>query len=369
MVYNILAVCSVENGKIVAESVYGQGSTFTIQVDQKIVPKTIEDFEQEEKLSDTVGFEASNSKIIVVDDNKINLKVAERLLRDYKAEITLLPSGYDCINKVLENNTFGLILMDDMMPKMTGVETLQNLKKIMGFKTPVVALTANAISGMKEQYLAAGFDDYLPKPIDRKQLDAVLRKYLTPTGDSEKVIVRSTKPAVCVISNDIFNYYIEEEEVVFPCYVSNEAHMLAEKLDIVGDVVPTLDKKQEESHFNNVEFLKANGVDVDHGLELLGDMDMYNMTVAGFLDEQIRRVPELGKYKKAGDMANYAILVHSMKSDSKYLGLMKLADLAYQHEMASKSNDINFVNDKYDDLIDEVNITYNILSEYIGNKE
>ena len=217
---------------------------------------------------------------------------------------------------------------------------------------------------------AQRFDDYLPKPIDRKQLDAVLRKYLQVTGSTEKVVVKSTKPAVCIISDEIFNYYVEEHEIRYPAYVSSEAHMLAEKLEITGDVIPpVVTQNTEESHLNSVEYLKKMGVDVDHGLELLGDMDMYNMTVTGFLEEQLRRVPEIAKFKKAGDMPNYAILVHSMKSDSKYLGLMTLADIAYKHEMASKGNDINFVNQNYDALIAEVNRTYNILCEYIGTKK
>ena len=87
-------------------------------------------------------------------------------------------SGFDCIKKIEEGNTYDLILMDDMMPKMSGVETFKKLKEIDNFDIPVIALTANAISGMKENYLNIGFNDYISKPIDKKELERVLKTYL-----------------------------------------------------------------------------------------------------------------------------------------------------------------------------------------------
>ncbi len=115
----------------------------------------------------------------------------------------------------------------------------------------------------------------------------------------------------------------------------------------------------------NREFLEKNGIDVAHGLELLGDMEMYNETISDFLEEQKTRIPALKEYKEQGDCENYAILAHAMKSDSKYLGFTKLIELAYAHELKGKENDIAFINDHFEELMEEANRIENVLKEYI----
>ena len=165
-------------GKIVVQSVYGQGSKFTIALDQKIVENPTNPALCEKKVDDIKNLDLSNKRVLVVDDNRINLKVAARLLSDYKCIVETLESGFNCIEKHEVGAHYDLILMDDMMPKMSGVETLNKLKAMEDFKTPVVALTANAISGMREKYLAEGFDDYLAKPIEKDELKRVLNKFL-----------------------------------------------------------------------------------------------------------------------------------------------------------------------------------------------
>ena len=117
-------------------------------------------------------------KVLVVDDNLLNIKVAERLLAKYNVTIESVMSGQECLDKV-NAGKYNLILLDDMMPKMTGGETFVKLKEIEGFNTPVVILTANAITGMREQYLSEGFDDYLAKPIEQLELNRVMKKYLS----------------------------------------------------------------------------------------------------------------------------------------------------------------------------------------------
>ena len=163
------------NGTIVVQSIYGKGSKFTIAIDQRVVHKEVVVENKEEKKVSEVH--AEGRKVLIVDDNKINLKVASRLLENYKLDITTVESGALCIDKV-NSDTYDLILMDDMMPNMSGVETLLKLKEIDGFATPVVALTANAVTGMKEKYLNDGFDDYLAKPINRDELNNIVAKYL-----------------------------------------------------------------------------------------------------------------------------------------------------------------------------------------------
>lgn len=164
------------HGKIVVQSIYGKGSRFTVAIDQRIVDKKV--IEPEETLDEFVLFDATGKKILVVDDNKVNLKVAARLLKDYKVEVVEVDNGYECIQRIRNNEHFDLVLLDDMMPKMSGVETLKHLKEDSSYSVPTVALTANAISGMKEKYLSDGFDDYLSKPIDKNELNRVIRKFL-----------------------------------------------------------------------------------------------------------------------------------------------------------------------------------------------
>lgn len=166
------------NGKIVVQSTYGEGSRFTVAIDQKIVktPKiTIKDQNEQKEVK---AFDVSGKRILVVDDNKLNLKVAARLLKEYNVEIETIDSGFECIEKIKAGQTYDLILMDDMMPKMTGTETIAKLKQIEGYNIPTIALTANAISGMKEKYMKAGFDGYLSKPIDKLELNRIINDFL-----------------------------------------------------------------------------------------------------------------------------------------------------------------------------------------------
>ena len=299
------------NGKIVVQSKYGEGSKFTITIDQKIVENiTISLDENDNSIKEDLDL--SNKKVLVVDDNKLNIKVATRLLEAYKLTIDSAMSGEECINKLLEGNKYDLILMDDMMPKMSGTETLNKIKEDNIFDGPVIALTANALTGMKEKYIELGFNDYLAKPIEKSELNRVLKKYLI---NDKYVIINSRK----------------------------EVHM-------------------------NKEYLESNGIDVEKGLELLGDMDMYNETMEDFLSEINDKYPKLIEYKNLNDMENYSILVHSIKSDSKYLGFTDLAQIAYDHELKSKENDTSYVNSNFNFLQDEINRIINIIKKYLGKE-
>ncbi len=161
-------------GKIVVQSIYEKGSKFTIGLDQRIVAKT-----SLETVKKTTGkLTCSNKKVLVVDDNTLNLKVAERLLKTYGLIIDTIDSGEKAIDKIRKGDSYDLILMDDMMPHLSGTNTLKKLKENPNFQIPTVALTANAISGMREKYISEGFDDYLAKPINKQELEEILNKFL-----------------------------------------------------------------------------------------------------------------------------------------------------------------------------------------------
>ncbi len=186
-------------GNIVVSSIYGEGSNFTVALDQKlslthVAPKTT--------ITDSpVGIDFSNKKVLVVDDNNLNLKLAERLFLKYNCHIKTVKSGFECLDLITAGNKFDLIFLDDVMPKMLGSETLVRLKKTEGFNTPVVALTANAVSGMREKYLLLGFDDYLAKPIERNELDIILKKYLLENAKAKGLgaeALTSSKPIAVI---------------------------------------------------------------------------------------------------------------------------------------------------------------------------
>ena len=115
----------------------------------------------------------------------------------------------------------------------------------------------------------------------------------------------------------------------------------------------------------DINLLKSNGINVDEAIELLGDTEMYEETLSDFVEESKERNKKMEEYMKNRDMANYAILVHALKSDSKYLGFTKLADMAFEHQMKSQENNINYVRDHYKELMDEDERILKLVSEYL----
>ena len=163
-------IMELMGGKVIVQSVYGRGSKFSLSLDQKIVEKpTTIVVEQVNEFDDF-----SNKRVLIVDDNKLNLKIASKFLAKHNIQTDEAIDGYECLDKV-NTKQYDLILLDIMMPGISGVETLQKLKEIPGFDIPVIAFTANAVAGMKEEYLKQGFDDYISKPIEIGELERILK--------------------------------------------------------------------------------------------------------------------------------------------------------------------------------------------------
>ena len=304
-------------GKIVVQSEYGKGSTFTIYLSQEIRHNVIY---KNATYSNNEILKYPGKKVLVVDDNRLNLKVETKILKNYDLDIECVESGFESIEKV-KSNKYDIILMDIMMPKMGGVETLKKLNEIENFSTPVIALTADAIQGKAKKYLEVGFSGYLSKPIDEIELRNVLSKHLDGS--------------------------IEKKE---------------EKMDVPME-------KEENNNKIDVNYLKDNDIDVDASIELLGDIDMYNDTLKDFITESESRIPKMKEYLDNSDAANYAILAHAMKSDSKYLGFKKLAELSLNHELEGKNNNISYIKDNYDELMKEVNRIIEIVKKYLEEME
>ena len=167
-------------GTISFDSDYEVGTTFYVSLKQKVVDKEKIGVLEKDKIDkDNNNYiDCSKYNVLIVDDNSLNIKVAEKLLSAYKFNISSVNSGKECIYKIKEGNHYDIIFMDIMMPEMDGVETLHIVKKLEDFDIPpIVALTANAITGMKEFYLNEGFDGYLAKPINIKELNKLIKEY------------------------------------------------------------------------------------------------------------------------------------------------------------------------------------------------
>ena len=304
------------NGDIKIKSKYGEGSTFTVTFDQKIISQKLTEEEEKETNKEIKAFNASGQTILVVDDNKINLKVAERLLKDYQVTVETANSGAESIDKILDGKKYDLIFMDIMMPKMNGIETLENLKNIVGFNMPVVALTADVISGMEDKYISQGFDDCLAKPIVEEELYYMLKKFL------------------------------KEKDGI--------------------EVGPITTKDLETTDEHNIKLLENNRINVAAGLELLKDMSMYEMTLEEFFNELQNKLNDLEKFKDEGNLDDYAILAHALKTEARYVGCNELGDIAYEHEMAGKDKNQDLINEKFAELKGEANRVYKVVEKYFN---
>ena len=194
------ALVEMMNGKINVQSQFGKGSIFMVQIPQKInmmsnpnhntktedytinltTKESENDIIKENKLSIL-----NNKKILIVDDSSLNIKVAKKMLEEYNLDIDECDNGQACIDKINNGNKYDLILMDIMMPEMSGKTTLKKLKENASFNTPTIALTADAVSGAKEKYISEGFIDYLSKPFNKNLLKEKIETVLSQNDDME----------------------------------------------------------------------------------------------------------------------------------------------------------------------------------------
>ena len=268
-------------GKISVDSVYHQGSTFTVEVKQRIVnvrPIGVINFAAQKQLNHRAvyrqSFIAPDAHILVVDDNSMNLMVVVKLLRDTKVKVDTAESGKEALQKTAEN-TYHVILMDHMMPEMDGAATLRAIRsQTKGFcqKTPVIALTANVMSDAEQVYRGMGFDGYLAKPISAPLLEAGLLKYLPPelieymaqdddgTDDMEglnqissarKRKVAITADCICDLPKDLIErFHIR----LMYCYVHTNEGRFCDLFEISSDgLLSYLQKEGNHSHSSTAD--------------------------------------------------------------------------------------------------------------------
>lgn len=292
-------------GELFVESTYGKGSCFTAIIPQVIVDERPmgsfdKRYQQYLNASDDTNcsFMAQEARILVVDDVEMNLKVVQGLLKGTRIQIDTALSGKECLECV-RTHTYDIIFLDHMMPEMDGIETLQNMRMLpdnTNQEIPVIMLTANAIVGAKEEYLEAGFTDYLTKPIREIELRQMLLNYLP-------------KERICEMMTSQL-----QEDTCSPV----EGQGLMQQLE------------------------KLEGLDVGIGLSYcMNDEDFYVEMIQEYLKAD--KTQKGNQFLAEKDWNNYETIVHSLKSTSHTIGAVPLSEEAKALEMAAKEGDENYI--------------------------
>lgn len=342
-------------GKIVLDEKNINKTKVTIYLNQKIKMQGVPLIAEISKLEESIKPQQedySDKKVLIVDDNKMNLKVATRLLKNYNIITTEVLNGYEAINKIKNNEKYDLIFLDDIMPKKNGKETLNELKKIKGFDIPVIVLTANVLEGMKEKYIEEGFDDYLAKPINKEELKKILNKFLIDRkSDIEDTILFSPNSKFEQLSKEL----LEEVELVNDIEIDNDIEQIEEKIE---------EKKQ--LNYKNKKFLIENNIDVDAAEKLLGEMSTYDDALDDFIKEADSKYNLLQGYMKIDKLEKCYNIFRTIKTDTRYLGFIELNSIFSNLEKAIKENDIDYVKNNIKTSLKVFKKYIEISKEYLG---
>ncbi len=309
------------NSKLLVDSEYGRGSAFFFGLVQKIVDETpIGNYKSlfERSAQDTAhyqeSFQAPDAKILVVDDTRMNLEVCKGLLKKTRIQVDTADSGIECLNMIMKKE-YHIIFLDHKMPNMDGVQCLERMREMENnpnANTKVIALTANAVSGAREFYLSHGFDDYLSKPIQGEKLEQLLCQYLPPQ----------------------FLKVPEEENVDY-----------LEEL-----CIPPID-----------------GIVTDDALRYAGgDQEEYLHNLKLYLEEYDEKKQKLEEFFSQGDLENYQILAHSVKSTSRLIGANDLSELARMMEEASAARDMECVRSGHAQFMERFAYQSNCIADTIA---
>lgn len=300
--------------KLEVKSVYGEGSKFSFVVKQQVVSwEEVGDFK--EKYREFIQtseayherFQAPTAKILVVDDTEINLTVIKSLLKMTLVQVDTAVSGRETLKKVKETK-YDVIFLDHRMPEMDGIETFEAMKNLDGnlnIDVPIIALTANAVSGAKEEYVKHGFNDYLAKPVNALELEKMLEYYIP----SEKIQAVSIKhgedefvPNLCTIPEDSILHELSDINL-------KEAIQNCGGCDVLENVIK----------------------------DFYISIDSKAAAIKGFLEEE--------------DIRNYTVLVHALKSSSRLIGAMELSEMCAELEEYGDKDNIEAIREKNDEML------------------
>ncbi len=296
------------------ESEYGSGSTFRFSLEQKVVSWAgLGDYEVSYRDHHAfhkkykVRFSAPEANVLVVDDNHMNLMVFKSLIKKTGIKVDTAESG-DKGLALAAGKEYDVIFLDHMMPKKDGIETLKELRQDRegpNNHTPVVCLTANAISGAREQYMEEGFEDYLSKPIDSEELENMLQD---------------------LISKEKIKSAVETEEK----------------------------EDRKDSLPEELSLLKGYGLDITAGMKNGGGLNEYLSVLRTFFESLDSRVDELEGYYKEENLEDYTIQVHALKSSLRIIGATEMGEEAQLLENAGKAGDMLFIRGRHTDLVRRV---------------
>ncbi len=304
-------------GDITVESEYGKGSVFTVSIPQKVADKTpIGEWEvlREEKeimVVEEQAFTAPDVKVLVVDDNAMNLSVIKELLRRTKVQTDTAASGKECL-ELTKKKAYHVILMDHMMPEMDGVEALHLLREDSGnpnCNTSVIALTANAIAGSRETYMTYGFDDYLAKPIEVAKLESLLQKYIPDE--------------LLQLADKVTDKSVAEENVV--------------------------NRKKTEA------IMDVTFIDQEVGMSYcMNSKDLYKEVLGAFCKQSRTYLPQLNENYKSKNWDDYAMITHALKGNSLNIGAVNFSKLSLQHETAGREKNESYILAEYETYIENL---------------
>ena len=295
------------NTRLEVQSEYGVGSEFSFAVEQQVADwmamgdikeayrKSVESMgKYEEKLH------APCSHLLFVDDTEMNLLVIKGLLKNTGIHVDTAASGKETLEKVCVYD-YDIIFIDHRMPDMDGIQTLQTMSQLEANRNrgkPVVALTANAISGAKDMYLNAGFTDYLTKPVVPMELERMIRKYLP-----SELIEEDAENAAVIVQN-------------------------------------------EGAAFSNIE-----GIDTKLALANCGDTEVLKNALTAFVDSIEEDAAKLSGFVKAGNILDFRVKVHALKSTARLIGADELSNQAAYLEACADKNDLPAIQEKVDTLL------------------
>lgn len=298
-------------------------------------------------------FIAPGAHVLVVDDNRMNIRVVEGLLKEYQIKVTYATSGMEALD-VIESMAFDFVFMDHMMPEMDGVETMHRIRDKIGHyyqRVPIVALTANAAPGSREMFLDEGFDDFVAKPIETSVLERVLKRNLP----QEKLIFQSPE-------------HMAEES-----FKEREANLLLQEKELIGGEGAQTGTGNESSGAQvstengqamaQEEDLAIGDLNVDNGILYCGGKEEYLEVLAAYCMEGEEEQQRLEDFYESRDWMNYTIVVHALKSGMKNIGADVLSEKAKALELAGKNNDIDFILGNHADMIAEYRRMVEMLRE------
>lgn len=320
------------NGTITVDSVYGQGSEFKVVIPQFVINNTpINDWSKSYnsmmtlKDKEVVELYAPGAHILVVDDVEMNLKVVQGLLKDTYIKIDTALNGIKAISMIRQKH-YDLILLDHMMPELDGVETLKRIKALKdnpNKDTPVIMLTANAVVGVREEYLKEGFTDYLSKPIFENKLKRTIIKY---------------------ISEDLVQHREAEEEIVEEAKNPYQA--------ISGDL--SMEKA-----------FATYGIDFKSGMAYCMDnIELYKEIVESFVKDNLMN--QMIEQFEDSNWVEYRTIAHSIKSSANTIGAKELGEKARLLEYAARDVDVEYIKAHHQEVVEKYMVLIRQLSDFMG---